>query len=67
MIPMTRRAWLTALIAMPVIRAARSLDLVKVTVRCDGREYVWWEPRPVAEQRFAAIMAHFPSARKPVA
>lgn len=64
MIPMTRRAWLMAFAAMPVVRAVRSLDLVKVTVRSDGREYAWWEPRAVAEKRFADVMALFRSARK---
>lgn len=57
MIAMTRRAWLTAFAAMPVVRAARPLDLVKVTVRSEGRERIWWEPRPVAEKRFADMMA----------
>ena len=52
---------------MPVVRAARSLDLVKVTVRYDGRERIWWEPRAVAEKRFADVMALVRSARNPSA
>ena len=61
---MNRRTWLTTFAALPFVRAMKSLDLVKVTVRADGREYIWWEPRAVAENRIAAVMALFSSTKK---
>ena len=57
---MTRRALMALLTTLPLLQA---FDLVKVTVRCDGRTRVWWEPRAMAEKRFAAARATFRSAR----
>jgi len=51
---MTRRELLAAFLGVPVVRA---FDLVKVTVRYDGKVRVWWEPRAKAEERFRRVVA----------
>jgi hypothetical protein len=56
-VAMNRRAWLTTFAALPFSRAVKALDLVKVTVRYDGKVRTWWEPRGVAERRFANVLA----------
>jgi hypothetical protein len=53
---MTRRSLLASFFLLPVVRA---LDLEKMTVWCDGREYVWWEPRAVSAERFRRVRASF--------
>lgn len=47
------------LTTLPLVR---TFDLVRVEARCDGTTRVWWEPRAVAEKRFAKTMAMFRSA-----
>ncbi|MBV8772708.1 MAG: hypothetical protein JO166_10345 [Deltaproteobacteria bacterium] len=54
LVGMTRRGLLAAFSTLPVVR---SLDLVQVVIRCDGREYVRWEPRAVAEAQFRAVFS----------
>jgi hypothetical protein len=51
---MTRRGLLASFFLLPVVRA---LDLVKMTVKSDGRTYVWWEPRAVSNERFRRFRA----------
>jgi len=51
---MTRRSLLASFFVLPVVRA---LDLVKMTVKSEGREYVWWEPRAIANERFRRAWA----------
>jgi hypothetical protein len=64
---MTRRELLAAFLGVPVVRA---FDLVKVTIRVDkGPLIVWWEPRDVAERRFAnaiALLRYPPKNARPV-
>ena len=62
---MTRRFWLAALAALPFTRAVKALDLVKVTVRNDGATRVWWEPRAMAEKRYADLLALSPKPSMP--
>jgi hypothetical protein len=51
---MTRRSLLASFFLLPVVRA---LDLVKITVKCNGRVHVWWEPRAVSNERFRRAWA----------
>jgi hypothetical protein len=53
---MTRRGLIASFFLLPVVRA---LDLVKGTVRSEGREHVWWDPRAVADERFRRVRALF--------
>ena len=61
---MPRRTLLASFVILPFVRAARSLDLVKVIVRYDGKERIWWEPRAMAEKRFANVIALLHSPRR---